>query len=87
MIRNRKDFSYLDEMIKIEEQILKRTFNPIDPLLIVRTKYNDYQNNKTVESYERAKEKVLKDSGDGITQRYIRSKGKNRDLMLFKYFI
>jgi hypothetical protein len=81
MIRNRKDFSYLDEMIKIEEQILKRNFNPIDPLLIVRTKYNDYQNTKTVESYQRAKEKVSKDSGDGITQRYIRSKGKNRELL------
>jgi hypothetical protein len=81
MIRNRKDFSYLDEMIKIEEQILKRNFNPIDPLLIVRTKYNDYQNTKTVESYQRSKEKVSKDSGDGITQRYIRSKGKNRELL------
>jgi hypothetical protein len=81
MIRNRKDFSYLDEMINIEEQILKRNFNPIDPLLIVRTKYNDYQNTKTVESYQRSKEKVSKDSGDGITQRYIRSKGKNRELL------
>jgi hypothetical protein len=80
MIRNRKDFSYLDEVLKIEELILKRTFNPIDPLLIVRTKYSDFQNNKTVESYERAKEK-LKDTGDGITQRFIRSKGKNRELM------
>ena len=83
MIRNRKDYSFLEEMLSIEEQILKRKFNPIDPLLIVRTKYNDYQNNKTVESYERAREKVSKDSGEGITQRYIRSKGKNRDLMYF----
>jgi hypothetical protein len=80
MIKNRKDFSFLDEFVRIEEVEYKRTFNTLDPLLIVRSKINDYQIHRVVESFERAMNKQTKDLGEGITQRYIRSKGKNRDL-------
>ena len=81
MIKNKKDFPYLEKMIRIEIDDYKRTLQPIEPLLIIRTKINDYQNHKVVESFERSKEKFSKDaSGDGIIQRYIRCKGKNRNL-------
>lgn len=51
-----------------------------EPLFIVRTQDRDYENSIKVEKFETAEENLTKDSGDVLIQRFIRSKGRNRDL-------
>jgi hypothetical protein len=62
-----------------------RNMHPMDPFFILRTKYTDYQNNIKIERFESAEENLDKDTGDGILQRFIRSKGRNRKLDKYLY--
>lgn len=80
MIKNKRDFNIFEMFRKIEYNEYKRDLSLIDPFAIVKTKESDYENNVKVERFETAEENLTKDIGDGIMQRYIRSKGRNRDL-------
>lgn len=64
----------------IEENQYRRELEDIDPFFILRSKFSDFQNNVKVERYETSAENLDKDTGDGLLQRFIRSKGRNRKL-------
>jgi hypothetical protein len=53
---------------------------PYEPLYVIRLKENEYENIPKVERMEKAEENLNKDSGENLIQRYIRSRGRNRDL-------
>ena len=83
MIKNKKDFNFFETILKVETEQYLREFDDhsvVEPFLVVRNKESDYENNAKVERYVKAEEGLGKDIGDGIVQRYIRCKGKNRDL-------
>ncbi len=84
MIKNKRDFDLYDTIKSIESNLYKREFNsinsPMEPFAIVRTRESEYENIVKVERFETAQENLVKDVGDGIIQRFIRSKGRNRDL-------
>lgn len=52
----------------------------MDPFVIVLNQVNPYKNNHKVERFETAA-KNLKENGEGIMQRFIRSRGRNRELL------
>jgi len=76
----KRDFLFYDVVKNIEEKEYKRKFNKLDPFVVVLTIENSYKNNHKVEIFETAA-KNLKDTGEGIIQRYIRSRGRNRELL------
>lgn len=80
MIKNKRDFNVYQMFKKIENNEYKRELNNIDPFAVMKTKDSDFENNVKVQKFEAAEESLVKDIGDGIIQRYIRSRGKNRDL-------
>ncbi len=76
--RNKLDI--FKNFINVEEHQYQRVLNDMDPFIIFRSKLNDYQNNVKVERYETSSEILDKDTGEGLIQRFIRSKGRNRKL-------
>lgn len=69
------------EVVKnIEEKDYHRSFTNMDPYVIVLNQASPYKNSHKVERFETAA-KNLKENGDGIMQRYIRSRGRNRELL------
>jgi hypothetical protein len=52
----------------------------MEPIMITRVKDTENENSVKVERFEKGKEYMEKDIGDGIIQRYLRSRGRNREL-------
>ena len=75
VIRNKKDFNLFAAFDKVEREQYLRQVKDIEPFTIIRA-----ENIATVDRYEKCKENLGKDIGDGIIQRYIRCRGKNRNL-------
>jgi hypothetical protein len=69
----------------VEEYQYQRILNDMDPFFILRSKLCDYQNNVKVERFETSAENLDKDTGEGVIQRFIRSKGRNRKLDKYNY--
>lgn len=80
MLRNKKDFDIFETIYKIETNQYKRKFKSIDPFIIIRSRESEYQNMVKVERFEKAQDNLGKDIGDGLVQRYIRCRGRNREL-------
>ena len=80
LIKNKKDFDLFKTFENIEQTYYKRSLTPIEPLYIMRLKENEYENIPKVERMEKAEENLNKDLGENLIQRYIRSRGRNRDL-------
>jgi hypothetical protein len=78
----KRDFLFYDVIKEIEEKEYKRKFINMDPYIIVLNQSSPYKNTHKVERYETAS-KNLKDTGEGIMQRYIRSRGRNRELLKY----
>lgn len=76
----KRDFSFYETVKSIEEKDYKRKFVNMDPFVIVMNQDSPYKNSHKVERFETAA-KNLKDTGEGIMQRYIRSRGRNRELL------
>lgn len=80
LIKNKKDFDLFRNLINIENTVYKRDLAAYEPLYVVRLKENEYENMPKVERMEKAEENLNKDLGENLIQRYIRSRGRNRDL-------
>ena len=80
VIRNKKDFDLYNELKKVEFEQYNRILNPIEPFIVIRSRESDFENVVKVERFEKAKDNLGKDIGDGMVQRYIRCRGKNRTL-------
>ena len=80
LIKNKKDLDLFKNFINIETLIYKRELAPYEPLYVIRLKENEYENIPKVERMEKAEENLNKDSGENLIQRYIRCRGRNRDL-------
>lgn len=80
IIRNKKEFDLFETIYEIEETQYRRQFKDIDPFIIIRSRESDYENMVKVERYEKAQDNLGKDIGEGIVQRYIRCRGRNREL-------
>ena len=75
VIKNKKDFNLFNAIDKIEREQYLRKVKDIEPFIITRGEAN-----ATVDRYDKCKENLVKDMGEGIMQRYIRCRGKNRNL-------
>jgi len=75
VIRNKKDFNLFNAFDKVEREQYKRQVKDIEPFIIIRG-----ESISTVDRYEKCKENLGKDIGEGIVQRYIRCRGRNRQL-------
>ena len=80
LIRNKKDFDLFKTLFAIETTEYKRELALYEPLYVVRLKENEYENIPKVERMEKAEENLNKDLGENLIQRYIRSRGRNREL-------
>ena len=80
IIRNKKDFDLFHEFKKIEKEQYNRKLDDIEPFCVIRSKETDYENMVKVERYDKSRDNLGKDIGDGMVQRYIRCRGKNRKL-------
>jgi hypothetical protein len=84
-IVNQRYFDVFKTFRDIELNTYRRNLQPLDPFAVVRTREGDsYDKLVKVERYETAEENLLKDTNDGILQRFIRSKGRNRELDKYK---
>ena len=75
VIRNKKDFNLFNAFDRVEREQYMRQVKDIEPFIVIRG-----ENISTVDRYEKCKENLGKDIGDGIVQRYIRCRGRNRNL-------
>ena len=75
VIKNKKDLNLFNAFDKIEREQYLRKVKDIEPFIITRGEVN-----ATVDRYDKCKENLGKDMGEGIIQRYIRCRGKNRNL-------
>ena len=75
VIRNKKDFNLFNAFDKVEREQYMRQVKDIEPFIVIRG-----ESMATVDRYEKCKENLGKDIGEGIVQRYIRCKGRNRQL-------
>ena len=75
VIRNKKDFNLFNAFDRVEREQYMRQVKDIEPFIVIRT-----EQGITVDRYEKCKENLGKDIGDGLVQRYIRCRGKNRQL-------
>ena len=75
IIRNKKDFNLFKAFDRIEREQYLRQIGEFEPFTILRS-----EGVSTVDRYEKCRENLGKDIGDGIIQRYIRCRGKNRQL-------
>ena len=80
LIKNKKDYDLFKTFENIEKNNYKRTLSPIEPLYIMRIKENEYENIPKAERMEKAEESLTKDLGETLIQRFIRSRGRNREL-------
>ena len=80
VIRNKKDFDLFNELRKVEYEQYNRNLEGIEPFIVIRSRESDFENIVKVERYEKAKDNLGKDIGDGMVQRYIRCRGRNRNL-------
>ena len=80
VIRNKKDFDLYNELRKVEYEQYNRNLEGIEPFIVIRSRESDFENIVKVERYEKAKDNLGKDIGDGMVQRYIRCRGRNRNL-------
>ena len=75
VIKNKKDFNLFNAFDRIEREQYLRKIKDIEPFIIIRGEVN-----ATVDRYEKCRENLGKDIGEGLVQRYIRCRGKNRNL-------
>ena len=75
VIRNKKDFNLFNAYDRVEREQYMRQVKDIEPFIVIRG-----ETMITVDRYEKCKENLGKDIGEGIVQRYIRCRGKNRQL-------
>ena len=75
VIRNKKDFNLFNAFDRVEREQYMRQVKDIEPFIVIRG-----ESMATVDRYEKCRENLGKDIGDGIVQRYIRCRGKNREL-------
>ena len=75
VIRNKKDFNLFNAFDRVEREQYMRQVKDIEPFIVIRG-----ETMITVDRYEKCKENLGKDIGDGIVQRYIRCRGRNRNL-------
>ena len=75
VIRNKKDFNLFNAFDRVEREQYMRQVKDIEPFIVIRT-----EQGITVDRYEKCKENLGKDIGDGLVQRYIRCRGRNRQL-------
>jgi hypothetical protein len=80
LIKNKKDFKLFKTYENIEINQYKRHLGRTDPLYLMRIKENEYENVPKCERMEKAEENLAKDFGEVLIQRFIRSRGRNRDL-------
>ena len=80
MIRNKKNFNLFNAFDQVEKTQYGRQVKDDDPFVIYRNRDSDYENVVKVERYVKCQEGIAKDIGDGVIQRYIRCRGKNRQL-------
>ena len=88
MVKNKRDFQLFAKLKEVEKNYYKRDFTSKEnlmPFFVIRspisTSENDWEAIANVERFETSQENSTKDIGNGIIQRFIRSKGKNRDLL------
>ena len=75
VIRNKKDFNLFNAFDRVEREQYMRQVKDFDPFIVIRG-----ETMITVDRYEKCKENLGKDIGEGIVQRYIRCRGRNRQL-------
>ena len=75
VIRNKKDFNLFNAFDRVEREQYMRQVKDIEPFIVIRG-----ESMITVDRYEKCKENLGKDIGEGIVQRYIRCRGRNRQL-------
>ena len=75
VIRNKKDFNLFNAFDRVEREQYMRQVKEIEPFIVIRGEAM-----VTVDRYEKCKENLGKDIGDGIVQRYVRCRGRNRNL-------
>ena len=75
VIRNKKDFNLFNAFDRVEREQYMRKIKDIEPFIVIRG-----ESMITVDRYEKCKENLGKDIGEGIVQRFIRCRGKNRKL-------
>ena len=75
VIKNKKDFNLFNAFDRVEREQYMRQVKEIEPFIVIRGEAM-----VTVDRYEKCKENLGKDIGDGIVQRYIRCRGRNRNL-------
>ena len=75
VIRNKKDFNLFNAYDRVEREQYMRQVKEIEPFIVIRG-----ESMVTVDRYEKCKENLGKDIGEGIVQRYIRCRGRNRNL-------
>ena len=75
VIRNKKEFNLFNAYDRVEREQYMRQVKEIEPFIVIRSEAG-----VTVDRYEKCKENLGKDIGDGIVQRYIRCRGRNRNL-------
>ena len=80
LMKNKKDFKLFKTLENIETNQYKRNLGRTEPLYVMRIKENEYENIPKCERMEKAEENLTKDFGEVLIQRYIRSRGRNRDL-------
>ncbi len=80
LVKNKKDFDLFNTFLTIETTDYKRELATYEPLYVIRLRENNYENIPKVERMEKAEENLQKDLGENLIQRYIRSRGKNREL-------
>lgn len=87
MIKNKRDFQLFSKLKEIEKTYYNRDFTAkenLHPFFVIRSPSSSYQNEwesvANVERFETSQENSTKDIGNGIIQRFIRCKGKNRNL-------
>lgn len=88
MVKNRRDFQLYHKLKEVESYYYNREFTSKDnilPFFVIRSpsssEFNEWEAVANVEKFETSQENSTKDIGNGIIQRFIRSKGKNRNLL------
>ena len=83
LIKDKKD-PKLNSLFKtledVEKRQYKRNLGKTEPLYCMRVRETEYENVPRCMRMEKAEENLAKDLGEILIQRYIRSRGKNRDL-------
>lgn len=88
MLKNKRDFQLFNCLREVERVSYNREFSAqenLHPFFVIRSpsgsEFNEWEAVANVERFETSQENATKDIGNGIIQRFIRSKGKNRSLL------